>query len=70
MGRQGDGHVVEFLHAPERREELGQRIGLGGEPADVRGDRRQLDLKEFNADPQPDWVPDLGAAWHRVHRAR
>jgi len=28
-----------------------------------------LDLKEFAKDPQPDWVPDFGAKWRRVHRA-
>lgn len=28
-----------------------------------------LDLKEFAADPQPDWVPQFGEKWRRVHRA-
>lgn len=28
-----------------------------------------LDLKEFNLDPQPDWVPSFGSKWRRVHRA-
>lgn len=28
-----------------------------------------LDLKEFNADPQPAWVPEFGDQWRRVHRA-
>lgn len=28
-----------------------------------------LDLKEFAADPQPDWVADFGATWRRAHRA-
>jgi enoyl-CoA hydratase/carnithine racemase len=28
-----------------------------------------LDLKEFAADPQPDWVPDFGKKWRRVHAA-
>lgn len=28
-----------------------------------------LDLKAFSAEPQPDWVPDFGAKWQRVHRA-
>ncbi|MEL6984161.1 MAG: enoyl-CoA hydratase/isomerase family protein, partial [Actinomycetota bacterium] len=28
-----------------------------------------LDLKAFNEDPQPDWVPDFGQLWQRVHRA-
>lgn len=28
-----------------------------------------LDLKEFGQDPQPDWVPEFGALWRRVHRA-
>jgi enoyl-CoA hydratase/carnithine racemase len=28
-----------------------------------------LDLKEFNVDPQPDWVPAFGEKWRRVHRA-
>ncbi len=28
-----------------------------------------LDLKEFNLDPQPDWVPEFGEKWRRVHRA-
>lgn len=28
-----------------------------------------LDLKEFNLDPQPDWVPGFGDSWRRVHRA-
>ena len=27
-----------------------------------------LDLKEFGADPQPDWVPGFGALWQSVHR--
>ena len=27
-----------------------------------------LDLKEFNLDPQPDWVPKFGEKWRRVHR--
>lgn len=27
-----------------------------------------LDLKEFNADPQPDWVAGFGALWRSVHR--
>ena len=28
-----------------------------------------LDLKEFAADPRPDWVPDFGRKWRRVHAA-
>ncbi len=28
-----------------------------------------LDLKEFSADPQPDWVPSFPVSWRRVHRA-
>ena len=28
-----------------------------------------LDLQEFNADPQPDWVPRFGHEWRRAHRA-
>jgi enoyl-CoA hydratase/carnithine racemase len=28
-----------------------------------------LDLKEFNLDPKPDWVPEFGSKWRRVHRA-
>ena len=28
-----------------------------------------LDLKEFNLDPQPDWVATFGKKWQRVHRA-
>ena len=28
-----------------------------------------LDLKEFNLDPQPDWVAGFGQLWQRVHRA-
>ncbi len=28
-----------------------------------------LDLKEFNLDPQPDWVAEFGETWQRVHRA-
>jgi len=28
-----------------------------------------LDLKEFGLDPQPDWAPEFGAKWQRVHRA-
>lgn len=28
-----------------------------------------LDLKEFSADPQPEWVAGFGATWQRVHRA-
>lgn len=28
-----------------------------------------LDLKEFGAEPQPEWVPRFGAEWQRVHRA-
>lgn len=28
-----------------------------------------LDLKEFNLDPQPEWVPTFGQMWRRVHRA-
>lgn len=28
-----------------------------------------LDLKEFNADPQPEWVPHFGSEWRRAHRA-
>ena len=27
-----------------------------------------LDLKAFNEDPQPDWVPEFGKKWRRVHR--
>lgn len=27
-----------------------------------------LDLKEFSADPRPDWVPGFGALWQHVHR--
>jgi len=26
-----------------------------------------LDLKEFNADPRPDWLPGFQAAWRAVH---
>lgn len=26
-----------------------------------------LDLKEFSQDPQPEWVPQFGAKWRRVH---
>jgi len=28
-----------------------------------------LDLKEFGQHPQPDWVPQFGHKWQRVHRA-
>jgi len=28
-----------------------------------------LDLKEFSKDPQPDWVPEFGGKWRRVHAA-
>jgi len=28
-----------------------------------------LDLKEFAADPQPEWVRDFGKKWRRVHAA-
>jgi len=28
-----------------------------------------LDLKEFGQDPQPEWVPQFGQKWQRVHRA-
>lgn len=28
-----------------------------------------LDLKEFNVDPRPEWVPMFGEKWRRVHRA-
>lgn len=28
-----------------------------------------LDLKEFGADPQPDWVPRFGSTWRAAHRA-
>ncbi len=28
-----------------------------------------LDLKEFGAEPQPDWVPTFGQEWRRAHRA-
>lgn len=27
-----------------------------------------LDLKEFNLDPQPEWVPAFGKLWREVHR--
>ncbi|MFT5531419.1 MAG: enoyl-CoA hydratase/carnithine racemase [Candidatus Poriferisodalaceae bacterium] len=27
-----------------------------------------LDLKEFGADPQPDWVASFGSQWQRAHR--
>jgi enoyl-CoA hydratase/carnithine racemase len=27
-----------------------------------------LDLTEFSRDPQPDWVPEFGRLWRRVHR--
>lgn len=26
-----------------------------------------LDLKEFNAEPRPDWMDDFGASWRRMH---
>ena len=28
-----------------------------------------LDLKEFSADPPPEWLPDFATTWQRVHRA-
>ena len=28
-----------------------------------------LDLKAFNADPEPDWLPDFGAIWRGAHKA-
>ncbi|MEJ2131382.1 MAG: enoyl-CoA hydratase/isomerase family protein [Gammaproteobacteria bacterium] len=28
-----------------------------------------LDLKEFNADPAPDWFPEFGKIWRSVHKA-
>jgi enoyl-CoA hydratase/carnithine racemase len=28
-----------------------------------------LDLKEFNADPEPEWLADFGAAWRATHIA-
>lgn len=28
-----------------------------------------LDLKEFNADPEPEWLADFGAAWRSTHIA-
>ncbi len=28
-----------------------------------------LDLKAFNADPEPDWLPNFGAIWRAAHKA-
>jgi len=28
-----------------------------------------LDLKAFNADPEPDWLPDFGTIWRGAHKA-
>lgn len=28
-----------------------------------------LDLKEFNLEPKPDWVPEFGSLWREVHRS-
>ena len=28
-----------------------------------------LDLKAFNADPEPEWLPRFGAIWRRAHKA-
>ena len=28
-----------------------------------------LDLKAFNADPEPDWLPDFGTIWRSAHKA-
>ncbi len=28
-----------------------------------------LDLKAFNADPEPDWLPQFGAIWRGAHKA-
>ena len=39
--RQDQVRVLEVVHAPQRLEERGERIGLPTHPADVRGDRRQ-----------------------------
>lgn len=58
----GLGRAIEALSVDES---VGVIVIRGAGGAFCSG----LDLKEFNLDPQPDWVPEFGHTWRRVHRA-
>ncbi len=62
----------------ELGEALAERLGELGADAAVRAILLRgaggafcsgLDLKAFNADPEPDWLPRFGAIWRGAHKA-
>lgn len=57
--------LAETLEALNGDETLNAIVIRGAGNAFCSG----LDLKEFAAEPQPEWVPDFGKKWRRVHTA-
>ena len=64
-----NGPLVEGLAAAIGRADAGAEIQAvllrGADGAFCSG----LDLKAFNADPPPDWMPRFGAIWRSAHKA-
>ena len=64
-----NGPLGEALAAAIERADAGAEIQAvllrGADGAFCSG----LDLKAFNADPPPDWMPHFGAIWRRAHKA-
>lgn len=57
--------LADVLESLERDDEITVIVIRGAGNAFCSG----LDLKEFGLDPQPEWVPEFGAIWRRVHVA-
>lgn len=63
-GPLGEG-LAEALLAADAGDEVHAVLLCGAEGAFCSG----LDLKEFNAEPAPEWLPRFGQIWRGAHRA-
>lgn len=57
--------LAEHLHALNEMPAIGAVLLRGAGGAFCSG----LDLKQFNADPAPDWLADFQTLWRRAHKA-
>ena len=63
-GPSGEG-LAEALTAADANDEIHAVLLCGAGGAFCSG----LDLKQFNAEPAPDWLPRFGGIWRGAHRA-
>ncbi len=63
-GPLGEG-LAETLLAADANDDVHAVLLCGAERAFCSG----LDLKEFNAEPPPEWLPRFGQIWRGAHRA-